>query len=68
MKKNECDVVEWRFDEWSRINRGNREERGPKMMKNGCKIWRDDTPSLDILVMRLQQKSRGGHQIFLSSY
>ena len=33
----------WRFDEWSRINRRNGEERGSKMMKNGCKIWRDDT-------------------------
>ena len=38
MKRNEGDVVEWRSDEWSRINRGNGEERGPKMTKNGCKI------------------------------
>ena len=38
MKGNECGVVEWRFDEWSRINRRNGEERGPKIAKNGCKI------------------------------
>ena len=43
MKGNECDVVEWRNDEWSRINRRNGEERESKMAKNGCKIWRDDT-------------------------
>ena len=38
MKRNECDVVEWRLDEWNRINRRNGEEREPKMTKNGCKI------------------------------
>ena len=38
MKRNECDVVEWKLDEWNRINRRSGEERGSKMTKNGCKM------------------------------
>ena len=55
MKRNECDVVEWRFDKWSRINRRNGEERGPKMTKNGCKIWCNDNKRLEDWSMRTKR-------------